>query len=87
MCGLGSGSGGRGELRESRAGTDRGPSPASSLHTRAFCRESGPPLLCLSPLRAEAQEGGKVEEGASKGPSPCLTTCLWELGHRPRHHK
>lgn len=24
-----------------------------------------------------------MEEEASKGPSPCLTTCLWELGHRP----
>lgn len=47
----------------------------------------GPPLLRLSALRAEAREGDEVEEGASKGPSPCLTTCLWELGRRPRHHK
>lgn len=31
--------------------------------------------------------GGEVEEGASKGPSSRLTTSLWELGHRPQHHK
>lgn len=64
-----------------------GPSPTRSLHTKAFGGESGTPLLRLSPLRAEAQEEGEVAEGASKGPSPCLTTCLWELGRRPRHHK
>lgn len=53
----------REELRENGAVTvaaftpNRAHSPARSLHARAFCGESGPPLLCLSPLRAEAWEG------------------------------
>ena len=56
------------------------------LQPRTFCRESRPPLLCLSPLRGLGG-GGETEEEASEGPSPCLTTCMWEFGHRPQHHK
>lgn len=39
------------------------------------------------PTQSTGLVEGRVEEGASQDPSPCLTTCLWELGCRPRHHK
>lgn len=61
------------------------PSSAGSLHARAFCREIRP--LSVSPTDSKGPGGGEVEEGTSKGPSPCLTTCLWEFGRRPQHHK
>lgn len=82
----------RAGLRENTAVTvaaftpNRGPFPARALHTRVFCRESRPPSS-VPPTHGRGRGRGEVEEGASKGPSPCLTTCLWELGRRPQHHK
>lgn len=62
------------------------PSSARSLHARAFCREIRPPSSVFL-TDSKGPGGGEVEEETSKGPSPCLTTCLWELGRRPQHHK
>ena len=56
------------------------PSPGLSAGRVGLHSSASPPLRGLG-------GGGETEEEASEGPSPCLTTCLWELGHRPQHHK
>ena len=61
------------------------PSPVPSRQDFLRREQASPPLPL--PTQSRGLGGGEVEEGASKGPSPCLTTCLWELGHWPQHHK
>lgn len=62
------------------------------LHARDFCRvapSSPTPVLCSPPTQSRVLRGGRAgRRGSQPGcTSPCLTTCLWELGRRPWNHK
>lgn len=75
------------ELNHDRSGCHR----IQVLSCQGFLQDRAPhphPLLCFPPLRAVLRGGRVGRRGNQLGcTSPCLTTCLWELGRRPWNHK